>query len=258
MDESELRGLLDTKINNALGYWGGKLSTARTTALQYYNGEPFGNEEDGRSQVVSRDVAEAVDSMMPSLMKIFTSGDEVVRFDPTRPEDEEIAAQATDYVNWIWHQQNDGYKVFYDWFKDALLNRTAVVKIWWEETTKTKTEEYEGLTKEEYDLLLEHPESPNDEIEIVEEREYPDSWTPLAARPSAGAAGGGSRCPSTGGAAPVTTQPGSHASDARSAALWAFRRRWLLKSRRCCMTARSAARRRTVGFAWSRCPGKSS
>ena len=56
MSEGELKGILNAKVTNSLGYYGGKLSKARVTALQYYQGEPFGNELDGRSQVVSRDV----------------------------------------------------------------------------------------------------------------------------------------------------------------------------------------------------------
>ena len=66
MSDGDLAAILDAKIQNALGYQGGRLSQLRRQAERYYKGESFGNEIDGRSQVVSRDVAEAVDSMMPS------------------------------------------------------------------------------------------------------------------------------------------------------------------------------------------------
>ncbi len=146
MSDGDLAAILEAKIHNALGYQGGRLSQLRRQAERYYKGESFGNEIDGRSQVVSRDVAEAVDSMMPSLMRIFASGDQVVRFNPSGPQDEAIADQATDYVNWIWNQQNEGFANFYSWFKDALLKKTGTIKIWWDESEDTTRETYQGLT----------------------------------------------------------------------------------------------------------------
>jgi len=166
MSDLDLAAIVAAKIQNALGYQGGRLSRERQQAERYYKGEPFGNELDGRSQVVSRDVAEAVDGMMPSLMRVFASGDEVVRFEPAGPEDEAAAAQATDYVNWVWNQQNDGFSIFHSWFKDALLKKTGIVKIWWDESTDTTRETYQGLTTAERDILAGDPD-----VEIVGEEE---------------------------------------------------------------------------------------
>jgi len=172
MDEGTLKGILNAKVTNSLGYYGGKLSKARVTAMQYYQGEPFGNEQEGRSQVVSRDVAEAIDSMMPSLMRIFGAGEEIVRFDPTRPQSEESAKQATDYCNWIWRQQNRGFQIMFDWFKDAMLNRVGAIKIWWDTQTETAKEVYKGLTDEELSLLLQDAE--DEEMEVLSHTSYPD------------------------------------------------------------------------------------
>ena len=71
----------------------GKLAEQRKEAMEYYLGEPFGNEQEGRSSVVSRDVADTVEWIMPSLMRIFTGGDKVVEFQPTGMEDEPAAKQ---------------------------------------------------------------------------------------------------------------------------------------------------------------------
>lgn len=146
MSEDELKALVATRVRTSVGYVGSVLSSARMKALDYYRGDKFGNEQEGRSQVVSRDVAEAIDAMMPALLKIFTSGDEVVRFEPQGPEDEQAAKQATDYINWIWNQQNPGFLIFHTWFKDALLDRNGIIKIWWEESKTSTQESYDGLT----------------------------------------------------------------------------------------------------------------
>lgn len=199
MTEGELKGILNSKVTNALGYYGGKLSQFRVKAYQYYNGEPFGNELEGRSQVVSRDLAEAIDSMMPPLMKIFSSGEEVVRFEPGSKdlpegtpiaqlmaklqENEDKAKQATDYCNWIWNQQNEGFKIFYDWFKDALLNRVGAIKIWWDEQEEVAKETYKGLTDKELEILLQDAE--DDKLDIIEHDEYPDPDAPPPSAPLA-------------------------------------------------------------------------
>ena len=81
----------------------------REQALRYYRGELFGNEVDGRSQIVSRDVADAIDGMMPSLLRIFSSGSDVVRFVPRQAEEEALAKQITQYVNYIWNNANPGF-----------------------------------------------------------------------------------------------------------------------------------------------------
>jgi hypothetical protein len=201
MSDSDLAAILDAKIHNALGYQGGRLSQGRRQAERYYKGEVFGNEIEGRSHVVSHDVAEAVDSMMPSLMRIFASGDQVVRFNPTGPEDEDAAAQATDYVNWIWNQQNEGFANFYAWFKDALLKKTGTIKIWWDESEDITRETYQGLSDAELQILALDPG-----IEIVEHDEYPDPSVAMEAAPSALAAATGEpapdAAPDSGGAAP--------------------------------------------------------
>ncbi len=189
MGIGELKGILNAHVVNSLGYYGGKLAKVRVSAMQYYNGEPFGNELEGRSQVISRDVAEAIDSMMPSLMKIFTAGDEVVRFDPTRPQDEQAAKQATDYCNWVWQQQNEGFHNTFQWFKDALLNRVGAIKIWWDTELTTNRETYEGLTDGELAILLEDTE--DEELEILEQTSYPDPMAAAVAPPAAPPGAGG-------------------------------------------------------------------
>jgi hypothetical protein len=154
MTETEIRAALDEEIRGAVGYTSSELSNQRKTALEYYYGEPFGNEVEGRSSYVSRDVADTIEWIMPSLMRIFTGGDAIVKFEPQGPEDEKNAQQATDYVNYIFQRQNDGFLTLYTWFKDALLSKNGFVKVYWEEYTETKTESYDRLTDDEFAMIL--------------------------------------------------------------------------------------------------------
>jgi hypothetical protein len=158
MTQAELNAILDRDLALAESARGAASARERRVALAHYRGDPFGNEVEGRSQVVSRDVAETIDATMPSLMRIFASGEEVVRFEPVGPEDEAAAAQASDYVNWIFSQQNAGFRILHDWFKDALLYRLGIVKVWWEKQDRVEREAYRMLTPAEADALSGDPE----------------------------------------------------------------------------------------------------
>jgi hypothetical protein len=167
--ESELRGIINQEINNALGYMGGNLSSSRKKSLEYYMGEPLGTEIDGRSQVVSTDVADTVETILPNLLKIFTSSDQTVKCEPVKAEDVALAEQATNYINYIFNKDNDGFSILYTWFKDALIEKNGIVKVYWDESEKVEQETYENLNEQEYQILVD-----NDDVEVVEEESFVD------------------------------------------------------------------------------------
>jgi hypothetical protein len=158
MSDRDIVGAASSAVAASANWLNSTLARARETSLRYYRGDPFGNEIDGRSQVVSRDVAQYIDTVMPSLMRIFGGGDEIVRFEPAQQADEKAAKQATDYCNWIWTQQNNGFMTFHHWFKDALLNKIGTVKIWWDDAPERVREVYRGLTEAELQALQDDPD----------------------------------------------------------------------------------------------------
>ena len=99
MDDSEILAAVEREEANCIVHYTSLLSEQRRKAMQYYYGQPYGNEVEGRSQVVTTEVKDAVEGILPSLMAIFTTSDEIVRFEAQNPDDEEAAQQATDYVN---------------------------------------------------------------------------------------------------------------------------------------------------------------
>src|SRR3990167_9064125 len=169
LSDSEIRAALDEEIRGAVGYTSSALSNQRKLALEYYYGEKYGNEVEGRSEYVSRDVADTIEWIMPSLMRIFTGGDSIVRFEPQGPEDEKNSQQATDYINYVFQRQNDGFLTLYTWFKDALLSKNGFVKVYWEEYTETKTETYDALTDDEFAYVMQEVK----QDDILEHAEYP-------------------------------------------------------------------------------------
>jgi hypothetical protein len=166
MTEDELVSQLNSEISGATGYANTELSNQREDAMKYYLGEPFGNEIDGRSEIVTTDVRDTVEYIMPSLMRIFTTHNNVAEFEPQGPEDVEMAEQATNYCNYVFNRQNNGFKVLYDAFKDALISKTGVIKHYWEESTEVTTETYTNLTEIEYQSIL-----ASDDMDILEHTE---------------------------------------------------------------------------------------
>ena len=171
--DEEILQKIDNEEQIAYGINDSALSAERAEAINYYLGEPFGNEQEGRSQVVSFDVQDTVESALPQLLKVFVSGDEVVKFEPKNPEDVAAADQETDYVNHIVMEKNKGFEVFYVWFKDALLSKNGYVKAYYEEEEETEEEMYKGLTDQQLDML-----ASDDNVEILEHEAYPDPSAP--------------------------------------------------------------------------------
>jgi len=169
LSKNEILARIEQEENIAYGVNDAALSDDRAEAIKYYLGEPFGNEIEGRSQVVSYDVQDTIESALPQLLKVFVSGDRVVTFDPKSPEDQEGAEQETDYINHLVMEKNNGYLVFYTWFKDALLSKNGYVKVYIEEESEVEEESYEGLTDAQLTMLVQ-----DSNVEVLEHTSYPD------------------------------------------------------------------------------------
>jgi len=179
MDEGQIKGILENEIDNAIGYIETETTELRRKALDYYLRNPYGNEVEGRSQIVTGEVAEAIDGALPQLIRVFTTTEDIVYFEPTRPEDEESAKQATDYCNWVFYRENDGLLILHNWFKDALMQKVGVVKAYWEAKEDVNKEKYKNLTEDELAMLLSDPG-----IEVVEQEvEFMDGGMDMMGMP---------------------------------------------------------------------------
>jgi len=161
--EEELSTLIDQEMSVAVGIDSSDLSEQRGKAMDYYLGEPYGNEVDGQSQVRTREVLDTIEWIKPELMKIFASGAETVRFEPEGPDDVDGAQQATDYINYLFHRKNKGFSVLYQWITDGLLQKNGVVKVWWDDSVNKTRESYKGLSELEVQML-----TAPDNVEVVD------------------------------------------------------------------------------------------
>jgi hypothetical protein len=136
------------------GFATGDLADQRAEAIKRYLCEPYGNEVDGRSQVVSTDLRDVVEWIVPQWLRVTMSGDQVVKFAPDGPEDEKQAEQETAYVNHIILERNDALTILSTWARDALMSKNGYVKAWWEERADIKSETYKGITDDAFAALI--------------------------------------------------------------------------------------------------------
>ncbi len=170
MSPLELKTMLASEKSSAMAaISAANLMEDRADAMDYYNGNMSKDmpAQEGRSQAVSTDVADTIEGLMPVLMDIFCGSDEVVRFEPVGPEDEEAAQQETDYVNHVFMQNNPGFMILYGFIKDGLLSKTGIVKVWWEEREEEERETYYDLTEDQFALLAQAVELSDGGMKIV-------------------------------------------------------------------------------------------
>lgn len=169
MDDETLEAMIGQEIGDAVSYIDSDLSPIRAMATRYYRGDPFGNEEEGRSQVVAMETRDTISAMLPSLMRVFFSSESVVEFVPRGPEDVKNAQQATDYANYVFSNDNNGFMTAYATFKDALARKCGIMETVWEESEEVRIEQYSGLDDQTLQMMMQEPEA---EMKIVVS--YPD------------------------------------------------------------------------------------
>ena len=155
MEERELVKIISEKLERALNAADGGLSQRRRDLFDRYLGALEGNERDGYSKFTTREVLEAVEWAMPSLVRIFTAGDRVVSFEPQGLQDEPAADQETDVVNYAVMRANsgDGFLALYSFIKDALINPTAYAKVYAEMEERSYVRERTGLLPQDLEKL---------------------------------------------------------------------------------------------------------
>lgn len=170
----DIKGLVADQIGAAIGGEGSDIANDRAELMERYLGEPYGDEEQDRSAVVSTDVNDVIESILPDMMEIFAGGDSAVKFEPTGPEDEKAAQQETDVVQHVFEQSN-GFLVLYEFFKDAMILKNGFVKFWWDDRTTIETVAYADMSQAEIDEFIRGVEADGDECEITRQ-------TPIASQ----------------------------------------------------------------------------
>lgn len=184
MDPEEFEAMIGAGISAAEDYVDTWLSPSRELAARYYDGDKFGNEIEGRSEVVSTEVRDAILAMMPGLLRIFAGTTEPLEFETNPGTPSEQADQQTKYVSHVIMRDNPGFEIIHDAIKDALQRKTGIFTWWWEEREMVTATHFTDLPDQALTLLeLEATDQSDSDIGIaydVEiENQRPDDTQPL-------------------------------------------------------------------------------
>lgn len=145
MDETELAALIAGELQDAVRFVDLEIGVERARATKAYRGDQYGDEEEGRSTFVSRDVHDTVQGQLPDLLRILLGTEGPCEYEAERAEDVAWTEQATSYARYIISQDNDGFTLLYSAIKDALVRKTGVIKYWWDTSEEVRTEHYTGI-----------------------------------------------------------------------------------------------------------------
>ncbi len=177
MTDSELSSLVGQQLQHARSYLSAEVASDRQANLRYYLNRPLGNEVEGRSQVISTEVQDTVESIMPDLVEMFAASGAIWKYQPTGPEDVPFIKQIDAYVfEVVWNVDNDGFKLTHDSLKNTLLEKNAVFKIWWDDDRPTTQETLKQVSL--IDIML-YEQDPNVDVLEAEENMQGDVFTGL-------------------------------------------------------------------------------
>jgi hypothetical protein len=157
MSEDELEKIVSGLIEDAAAFVDGELSTDRAKATSYYAGEKFGNEQEGRSQVVTTEVRDNTLATMPSILRVVFGPERAVEYAPRNAEQVKQAAQASDFAQFVFAEDNPGFLITHGVLKDGLVRRMGIVKWWWDDSTETQAYKINGIPESQLIQLLQEP-----------------------------------------------------------------------------------------------------
>jgi hypothetical protein len=204
-DPDSYEPFIQALIADSRDYEGSTLAAARNEAQLYYygylpslnpDGTPYsdtqiiqdpnatyeqilGHDKDtaNKSQYVSTDVRDAIMLMLPSLIRLFAASENVVSLIPRTQADVDNAQQQTNYINYVFWQDNPGFLILYGAFKDAMTVKTGYVKWWTDDKKEKRRKTFINLNPQQLSMIAQ-----GDPTAKLVEHEDPDPQTGLFPR----------------------------------------------------------------------------
>ncbi len=177
MDEPTLLKILKEEETDAASYYTSELAIAQSDAMDRFHARPYGDEVPNRSKVVTHDIEDTINWIMPMLMRTFASSDDLITCDDNGlPDNDPNLKEAADYLRHVWFKDNKGDSNLHDFAFDALLQRVGILRMYWEPPSPKPPRLIEGLTADQLQRYLSDPEY--DILEMQEDGAEADA--PLA------------------------------------------------------------------------------
>lgn len=150
MMESELVSLVQHSVQNSVMFDTTFLDKNEKLLEQYLQ-MPYGDEIDGKSQVVTSEISDTVEADMTSLTRIFQADDNIFSFKPrtSNPDEIQEAEDKSKLVNYIIRNQKNSFRIINDWMKSAEIQKISALKYYIEETEEVETHRFQGVSESE-------------------------------------------------------------------------------------------------------------
>lgn len=152
ISDTEMLDIIRAEVKESVGYSGenSPLHENRAFIMDSYNCEPYGDEIEGKSSVISADVFEVVEGQLSPIIKMFSQGDSLAKFKSSRPEYEQESEQKTKLCDWVIDEQHNRTHLMHSQLKDGLLQYTGVLEVYWDDSEEIEDElEFDGQTPED-------------------------------------------------------------------------------------------------------------
>ncbi|MDX1114782.1 portal protein [Sinorhizobium medicae] len=159
-EEEAILRTITPQLKSAVTWSNSHIANKQEQALKHYKREALPGDDKlrGKSKWVSPKVQQHVDWLSGQLIRIFDAPENVLEFCGIGPEDEAIARQQTQVVNWILKTKNSHGAYLQPWIQNGLLTGLGVV-----------TAEFETHTEESLPRLLKNV--PNEMLVVLNQQE---------------------------------------------------------------------------------------
>lgn len=151
------------------------LISNRLKANKYYNGGIDYKDVVGRSKVVVTTMQDTINWVIPELLKIFASGDEVILLKARREKFVEAVKKLNEKINYYMRVRNNWFILINDVLNEACISKLGLIKYYWHDKDKIiEMPPYQGLSEIEYKAKsseIEQQQNENYKTEIVDVRE---------------------------------------------------------------------------------------
>ena len=162
LDKLQIESIVSTAVSDAVDFIDGEIAPQRIKAQRYFDLEVDIGHEEGRSSVISSKCRDVVRGLKPSLQRVFLSSEKPVEFSPRSEEDVKVAEQATNFISYKFQQCN-GYKLLNDVMQDALVKKTGIAYVYFDDKEEIEIETFKDLSEDEFALI-----GADDDVEIIE------------------------------------------------------------------------------------------
>jgi hypothetical protein len=151
-DDKDFATVIGDEIRQAQNYDQTELSSKRAMATNYMRGDmpDLPARPNGSSQT-SRDVADVVNWILPGIVRQFS--EQMVAYEATQEGGEEGAEEASEYMNYSFFRENDGYKIIHHVTYDSLVQGNGLVGCYFD-PPKIETKIFRDKLMEELAALV--------------------------------------------------------------------------------------------------------